>query len=79
MMGAGIERQAAGTIAALANLVAIGIKDAIAKINLGEVAGSEHEQLIKANATMAICPLGYCFCVGQVVLFHTIKDHKIIA
>ncbi len=73
--------EAARAIAALFDLAAIGIEDAIAEIHIGEFAGRpfHQQQLVAAYAEMAIGNQANLRCIERNFLGNGVNYNKIVA
>ena len=71
--------ETAGTIAALTDFAAIGIEDAVAEIG-GRGAGCLHQQqLVKADACVAVSELLYLLRRQEHGLINSVNDDKVVA
>ena len=71
--------EAARTIAALLDFTAVGVVDAIAKINIGIPGRFDHEHLVTADAAATVSELADMGCAQLTALADQVEHDKVIA
>ncbi|MNO46854.1 hypothetical protein D3C76_371460 [compost metagenome] len=71
--------EAARTVAALLHLGAVGVEDAVAEIEVGVARRLDDQQLVEADAGVAVAPHLYVARLDMGVLADQVEDHEVIA
>jgi hypothetical protein len=71
--------EAAGAVAALFHLGAVGVEDAVVKVGAGQAWGLHQQDLVAADAETAIRQEAALVRVQVYPLAHAVKDHKVVA
>src|SRR5258706_2590088 len=71
--------EAARAVAALLHFTAVGVEDAVAKVGAGRARALDHQDLVAANAEMAICNSPQLLSGQPKRLARVIEHHEIVA